>query len=78
MQMQEILHCKLSVLLAYVGQISLRLTSIAFADGRKRAHPPCGDTTFATVLGLAVALLDLPGSLPTMKICVSPSSLYCG
>jgi hypothetical protein len=66
MQKQGILHCELSVLLACASQIFLRLTSIASADGRKRAHPPCGDTTFATTLGLAVALLDLPGSLPTI------------
>lgn len=73
MQMQEILHCELSALLTDASQISLRLSGIAFADGRKRAHPPCGDTTFATALGLAVTLLDLPGPLPSMKDLRVPS-----
>lgn len=78
MQMQEFLHFDPSVLFARASEIFLRRTFIAFAYGRKRAHPPCGEITFATALGLAVALLDLPESIPTVMICMLSSSLYCG
>ena len=72
MQMQEILHCELSALLTDASQISLRLSGIAFADGRKRAPPPCGEMTSPTDFGLAVASLNLPGPVPIVKRSACP------
>ena len=74
MQTQDFfaLQVCISVAFAWASKRSLRITFIAFADGRKRAPPPCGEMTSPTDFGLAVASLNLPGPVPIVKRSACP------